>query len=66
MKMLVVLETVKEICASSVMALEGAKQYVDKLCVCNSSEGCCFLMRAIKFVQGSMACRWRLFALQWQ
>lgn len=33
MKMLVVLETVKEICAFSVMALEGAEKYMDKLCV---------------------------------
>lgn len=66
MKTLVALEAVKESCEAFVMALEGAEKYMDKLCVCNSSEGCCFLMRAIKFVQGSTACRWRLFALQWQ
>ena len=33
MKMLVVLEAVKESCASSVIAFEGAEKYVDKLCV---------------------------------
>lgn len=33
MKMLVVLGAAKEICAFSVMALEGAEKYMDKLCV---------------------------------
>lgn len=33
MKTLVALEAVKESCEAFVMALEGAKQYVDKLCV---------------------------------
>lgn len=33
MKTLVALEAVKEICEAFVMALEGVKYYVDKLCV---------------------------------